>query len=186
MLTVVAEESTREELASPLDEIWRRGAQRMLAAALEAEADAYVELFTEELDQGGHRLVRKNGHAKPRTITTSSGAIEIEAPRIDDRRVDESSGEKMSFKSSIVPPWCRKSPEVTEVLPLMYLHGMSTGDFARRPSRDSSARPRACLLLPSTASPPPGRLNTSSSWSETCRRPTMSTCGSTASTRRSD
>ena len=129
MLTVVADEPTREEPSSPLDEICRRGAQRMLAAALEAEADAYVELFTAELDEDGHRLVRKNGHARPRAITTSAGAIDIEAPRVDDRRVDEETGEKMGFRSSIVPPWCRKSPEVTEVLPLLYLHGLSTGDF---------------------------------------------------------
>jgi len=129
MLTVVAQEPTRGEPHSPLDEICRRGAQRMLAAALEAEAEAYVGQFTEELDESGHRLVRKNGHAKPRTITTSAGAIEIETPRVDDRRVDEETGDKMGFKSSIVAPWCRKSPEVSEVLPLLYLHGMSTGDF---------------------------------------------------------
>jgi transposase-like protein len=129
VLRVVAKEPAREDLPSPLDEICRSGAQKMLAAALEAEVDAYVAQFAEELDDVGHRLVRKNGHARPRTITTAAGAIEIEAPRVDDRRVDEDSGEKMGFRSSIVPPWCRKSPEVTEVLPLLYLHGLSTGDF---------------------------------------------------------
>jgi putative transposase len=100
----------------------------MLAAALEAEADAYVARFTEKLDRDGHRLVRRNGHAKARTITTSAGAIEISAPRVDDRRDDDETGEKTGFRSSIVPPWCRKSPEVTEVLLLLYLHGLSTGD----------------------------------------------------------
>jgi transposase-like protein len=81
------------------------------------------------VDERGHRLVTRNGHARPRTITTVAGAIEIEAPRIRDRRVDPDSSEKRQFKSSIVPPWCRRSPKVAEVLPLLYLHGLSTGDF---------------------------------------------------------
>jgi putative transposase len=73
--------------------------------------------------------VVRNGHAEPRKITTGAGPIEIEAPRVIDERVDEATGERMRFRSSIIPPWCRKSPKVAEVLPLMYLHGMSSGDF---------------------------------------------------------
>ena len=76
------------------------------------------------------RFVVRNGHAEPRTITTAAGGIEIEAPRVDDRRIDPDTGERLRFRSAIVPPWCRKSPKVAEVLPLMYLHGMSSGDFA--------------------------------------------------------
>ncbi len=102
----------------------------MLAAALEAEVDAYVAGFADELDGQGRRLVARNGHAEPRTITTAAGGLEIEAPRVNDRRVDEATGERRGFQSAIVPPWCRKSPKVTEVLPLLYLHGMSSGDFA--------------------------------------------------------
>jgi transposase-like protein len=113
-----------------LDEVVREGARRMLAAALEAEVDDYVAAFVDERDENGRRLVTRNGHAQPRTITTAAGEIEIEAPRVDDRRVDDQTGERYGFKSLIVPPWCRKSPKVSEVLPLMYLHGMSSGDFA--------------------------------------------------------
>ena len=102
----------------------------MLIAALEAEVEAYVASLGDELDAHGHRLVVRNGHARPRTITTAAGRIEVETPRVDDRRVDEATGKKRRFKSSIIPPWCRKSPKVAEVLPLMYLHGMSSGDFA--------------------------------------------------------
>jgi putative transposase len=80
-----------------------------------------------ELDERGRRRVTRNGHARPRTITT--GAVEIEAPRVRDRGVDPATGEKQRFKSSIVPRWCRRSPKVAEVLPLLYLHGLSTGDF---------------------------------------------------------
>ena len=129
MLSVVTNGDAREDPASMLDEICRQGARQMLAVALEAEVDAYVESHASVLDDEGHRLVVRNGHAGARKVTTSAGAIEIEAPRVDDRRVDPESGNKMRFKSLIVPPWCRRSPKVTEVLPLLYLHGLSTKDF---------------------------------------------------------
>jgi transposase-like protein len=124
MLRVVTDESTRGEATSALDEICREGARRMLAAALEAEADSYIVELVGELDEAGRRLVTRNGHARPRTVTTGSGPIEIQTPRVNDRRVDPESGEKMRFKSSIVAPWARKSPKVAEVLPLLYLHGL--------------------------------------------------------------
>jgi transposase-like protein len=130
MLRVVTDESTREELASTLDDICREGARRMLAAALELEADEYIAALQHLIDETGRRLVVRNGHARSRTITTAAGAVEIRAPRVNDKRVDPDTGERMKFKSSIVPPWCRKSPKVSEVLPLLYLHGLSTGDFA--------------------------------------------------------
>jgi transposase-like protein len=83
-----------------------------------------------EVDERGRRLVVRNGHAEPRTITTAAGRVEVRAPRVNDKRVDEATGERCRFRSSILPPWARKSPKVAEVLPLMYLHGMSSGDFA--------------------------------------------------------
>jgi putative transposase len=130
MLRVVTDEPTREEPPrSVLDELVREGARRMLAVALEAEVDAYIEAHADERDECDRRLVVRNGHAEPRKITTGAGSIEIEAPRVNDKRVDEETGERMRFRSSIIPPWCRKSPKVAEVLPLMYLHGMSSGDF---------------------------------------------------------
>jgi transposase-like protein len=130
MLTVVTDENAHADMSAGLDEIVREGARRMLAVALEAEVAGYIEALAGERDEEGHRLVVRNGHAEPRTITTAAGGIEIEAPRVDDRRVDEESGHRCRFRSAIVPPWCRKSPKVAEVLPLMYLHGMSSSDFA--------------------------------------------------------
>ncbi len=130
MLRVLTDDDARAEMQAGLDEIVREGARRMLAAALEAEVDGYVAAFADERDEAGHRLVTRNGHAEPRTVTTAAGGIEIESPRVNDRRVDEVTGERQRFASVIVPPWCRKSPKVTEVLPLLYLHGMSSGDFA--------------------------------------------------------
>jgi len=129
MLRVVTDDDARAEMLAGLDEIVREGARRMLAIALEAEVDTYVASFTDHLDDQGHRVVTRNGHAEPRTITTAAGGIEIRAPRVDDKRVDPETGERHRFRSAIVAPWCRKSPKITEVLPLLYLHGMSSGDF---------------------------------------------------------
>jgi hypothetical protein len=106
-----------------LDTLAREGARRMLMAALLAEVEVYIETAAGQRDERGHRLVTRNGHARARTITTVPSAVEVEAPRVRDRRVDADTGEKKRFKSSIVPPWCRKSPKVAEVLPLLYLHG---------------------------------------------------------------
>jgi putative transposase len=129
MLKVVADEAAREDLAAGLDEIVREGARRMLAAALEDEVAAYIAAHAGERDENGRRLVVRNGHARPRQVTTVAGAIEVQAPRVNDRRMDEVSGERARFSSAILPPWCRKSPKVTEVLPLLYLHGLSGRDF---------------------------------------------------------
>jgi putative transposase len=122
MLRVVTDHEGRAEMRSALDEIVLDGARRMLAAALEAEVDAYIAELAEHLDEGGRRLVVRNGHAVARTITTAAGRVEVRAPRVNARRVDDSTGERCRFRSSILPPWCRKSPKVAEVLPLMYLH----------------------------------------------------------------
>jgi transposase-like protein len=130
MLRVVTDDDARAEMRWALDEIVLEGARRMLAVALEAEVDAYVAGLADQLDEAGHRLVVRNGHAEPRTITTAAGRMEVRAPRVDDRRVDPDTGERARFRSAILPPWARRSPKVTEVLPLMYLHGMSSGDFA--------------------------------------------------------
>lgn len=129
MLRVATDEPTGEYPPSILDEIVREGARRMLAAALEAEVDCYIEAHTDERDERGRRLVVRNGHAEGRSITTGAGPIEIQAPRVNDKRVDADTGERVRFRSSIISPWCRKSPKVAEVLPLMYLHGLSSGDF---------------------------------------------------------
>jgi len=129
MLRVVVEEESRAELALALDEICQEGARRMLATALELEVEAYISAFTSERDDRGHRLVVRNGHAEPRMIATGAGPIEVTVPRVNDKRIDEATGERRRFSSSIIAPWCRKSPKVSEVLPLMYLHGMSSGDF---------------------------------------------------------
>ena len=115
---------------SLIDEIVRDGARKMLAAALQAEVAAYVEQFADQVDEDGRRLVVRNGYHQPRTVVTSAGAVEVKAPRVNDKRTDPETGERQRFSSAILPAWARRSPQITEVLPLLYLHGLSSGDFA--------------------------------------------------------
>jgi len=119
--------------SSPLiDQIVREGARQMLAAALQAEVAAYIGQFAGVRDDDGRRMVVRNGSAEPRTVLTSAGAVEVTAPRVNDKRTDPDSGQRMRFSSAILPRWARKTPQVTEVLPLLYLHGLSSGTSCRR------------------------------------------------------
>src|SRR5436309_3734249 len=134
MLTVVSGEDSGHEggkdgSSSLIDEIVREGARRMLAEALQAEVDAYITAHAAERDENGRRLVVRNGSHQGREVLTSAGAIEVTVPRVNDRRTDAATGERRLFSSAILPPWCRKTPKITEVLPLLYLHGLSSGDF---------------------------------------------------------
>jgi len=117
-----------EGIAPALDELAREGARRMIAVALRAEADEYVERFDEEVDDHGRRLVVRNGRARERKVTVGSGTIPIKAPRVNDKRVDEQGG-RQRFSSRILPAYARRSPKVGEVIPILYLRGLSTGDF---------------------------------------------------------
>ena len=64
-----------------------------------------------------------------RDLPVAAGAVEVRAPRVNDKRLDPDTGERRRFSSAILPPWCRKTPKVAEVLPLLYLHWLSSGDF---------------------------------------------------------
>src|SRR4030088_2178617 len=124
MLSIIAsEQSEQEALKLDLDALVREGARRMLLAALKAEVDEYIADRGDHRDAAGHALIVRNGVAEPRTVTTAAGALEIQAPRVHDRR------EGRRFSSAILPPWARRSPKVTEVLPVLYLRGISTNDF---------------------------------------------------------
>jgi len=128
VLTVVPEGGSAEGGSSLIDEIVRDGARRMPAAALEAEVEAYLAEFAGERDEAGRRLVVRNGHARARQVRTAAGAVEVVAPRVNDKRTDPVTGKRRRFSSAILPPWCRRTPKIAEVLPLLYLHGLSSGD----------------------------------------------------------
>jgi transposase-like protein len=134
VLTVVpgaadADDPRRGSGGALIDDLVREGARRMLAEALQAEVEDYIARFVHERDGHGRRLVVRNGSHQSREVLTSAGAVEVTVPRVNDRRVDPNTGERVRFASAILPPWCRKTPKITEVLPLLYLHGLSSGDF---------------------------------------------------------
>src|SRR5256885_5105178 len=138
-----------DEIAVTLDELAREGARRMIAAALEAEVGEYVERFADERDEDGRRLVVRNGRARERRVTVGSGTVPVRAPRVNDKRVDED-GERQRFSSKILPAYARRSPKVNDVLPVLYLRGLSTGDF--RPALEQLLGEDAVGLSPSAIS----------------------------------
>lgn len=128
-----------------LDEIARAGARRMLMAALETEAADYVERHRDERDQEGRALVVHNGRSQGRKLTLGTGTVELRTPRVNDRRRDEQ-GQRQRFSSRILPPYMRRSPKVAELLPILYLRGLSTGDF--RPALEGLLGEEAAGLSP--------------------------------------
>ena len=122
-------ETTADEDAAPtLDELARTGARQMLMTALAVEVAQYVDAHQEARDEQGRRLVVRNGRARTRKGTCGAGTLEVSAPRVHDRRVD-AAGQPQRFTSRILPPYMRRSPKVAEVLPILYLRGLSMGDF---------------------------------------------------------
>jgi len=114
-------------------------------AALKAEAADYVERHRGERDEHGRAKVVHNGQAQARKLTLGAGTVELKAPRVNDRRRDEQ-GQRRRFSSRILPPYMRRSPKVAEVLPILYLRGLSTGDF--RPALEGLLGEDAAGLSP--------------------------------------
>ena len=112
-----------------ITDILRQGAQKMLTAAIQAEVDGYISEHAGLLDKDGHRLVVRNGYLPERMLQSGVGPVTIRQPRIDDRRVDDA-GEKMKFSSKILPPYLRRTRSIEDLLPWLYLKGISTGDFS--------------------------------------------------------
>jgi transposase-like protein len=116
-------ETLQTETKLTLDELVQRGARRMLEAALAAEVEAYIQQHQDAQDEAGLAQVVRNGKSQERTIRTGAGVLKIAAPRVNDKR----DGQK--FTSAILPPYMRRAPRLEEAIPVLYLCGLSTGDF---------------------------------------------------------
>ena len=139
-----------------LDELLRQGAQRMLQTAIEQEVSEYVDQHQASVSAGGRRLVVRNGHLPERAIQTGLGAVRVEQPRVDDRRA----GQK--FSSRILPPYLRRVPSLDALIPALYLHGVSTGDFTEA---------LAAILGPSAAGLSPANIvRLKAGWEQECQQ----------------
>ena len=116
-------------VADPLTEIARDGARRMLAAALRAEADTFVEQYAEEALPDGRQRIVRHGYGPQRSIQTGIGPLDVRRPKVRDRATDMPAEKKVRFTSSILPKWARRSKSLDALLPVLYLRGISTGDF---------------------------------------------------------
>jgi putative transposase len=130
------QESTTGSVSGPvpagedvLTGILRDGATRLLTQAIEAEVAGYIERYGAMRDAQGHRLVVRNGHLPEREIQTGIGPVKVRQPRVNDKRVDES-GRRFRFSSEILPKYLRKTRSLEELIPWLYLKGISTGDFS--------------------------------------------------------
>ena len=112
---------------SPLDDLVRAGAQKMLQAALENEVEVFLSQYQDRRDEQGNRLVVRNGRMPSRRILTGAGPLEVEQPRVRDKSPEKSA--RVHFSSSILPPYLRRSKSIDELIPWLYLKGVSTGDF---------------------------------------------------------
>lgn len=117
-----------DETRSPLDTLVREGARKMLQVALEDEVQLFLDAHAARVDEHGRRLVVRNGHLPARQIVTGAGPLDVRQPRVRDKSAEPE--ERVRFSSSILPPYLRKSKSVEELIPWLYLKGISTGDFS--------------------------------------------------------
>ncbi len=118
-----------ETIDDPLTAVLRSGARRLLAQAIEAEADAFLAAMKgERLPDGRERVVR-HGHGPERQVQTGIGPVEVQRPKLRDRAVSEAGADRIRFTSAILPRWSRRTRSLDALLPILYLRGVSMGDF---------------------------------------------------------
>ncbi len=113
----------------PISDILRNGARKLLAQALEAEIESFLSQYADFKDDQGRKRVTRNGYLPEREIQTGIGQVPVKAPRVRDRQTDNDSG-RIRFSSCILPPYLRKTKSMEELIPWLYLKGISTGDFS--------------------------------------------------------
>ncbi len=113
---------------SPLDELLREGARRMLQSAIEAEVDDFIVGHAQRADDQGRRLVVRNGSLPEREILTGAGKLVVRQPRVRDKSPD--AGDRVTFSPNVFPPYLKRTESIEELIPWLYLKGISTGDFS--------------------------------------------------------
>ena len=121
---IIALKKPGEFAADPLTELLRNGARDLIANAVEAELKELLSCYSNEVDRNGHKLIVRNGYLPEREIQTGIGAVTVKVPKIRDK-----SGRGIKFNSTLLPPYIRKTKSIEELLPWLYLKGISTGDF---------------------------------------------------------
>ena len=159
-----------------LTEILREGAQTLLVQAIEGEVADWIECHANIKDQDGHRLVVRNGRLPKRKITTGVGQIEIEQPRVHDRRP---AAEAEKFTSKFLPPYLRKTKSIEELIPWLYLKGISTNDFGEALEAILGREVPGLSATTFPASKESGRRNTATGRSVRWKESNTCTCGPT-------
>jgi putative transposase len=131
----------------PLTEVLRNGARALLAKAVEAEVADFLGQHADLKTQDGHQRVVRHGHLPEREVMTGIGPVAVRQPRVRDRQADATDPDRIRFSPSILPPYMRRSKSIETLLPILYLKGISTGDFSEAPR--CSAR-----MLPGCRHPP--------------------------------
>jgi len=118
-----------DEVDDPLTAVLRSGARRLLAQAIEAEADAFLAEMKGERLAGGRERVVRHGHSPERQVQTGIGPVEVQRVKLRDRATGEAGAERIRFTSAILPRWARRTRSLDALLPVLYLRGVSMGDF---------------------------------------------------------
>ena len=180
------EESTLKVLSFPLETpsnaleiVLRRDAQKLLMEAIEAEVAEYMEARKDQVDAEGRRLVVRNGYLPAREIQTPLGDLTIRQSRVRDRRGE---GEREVFTSKILPPYLRRTPSLEDLIPWLYLKGMSTGEFGEALQALVGADAKGLSASTITRLKGSGSTNSKNGRSGCSKVVAMSTFGPTAST----
>ena len=139
-----------------LTEILRNGARCLLAQAVEAEVADFIGKHADLKTEDGHQRVVRHGHLPEREVMTGIGPVAVRQPRVRDREVDAANPDRIRFSPSILPPYMRRSKSIETLLPILYLKGISTGDFSE--AAGGAARQGCCRVVGIRHRPAEGRL----------------------------
>ena len=118
-----------DAIDDPLTEVLRAGARELLAKAVEVEVEEFLAANAGLRTTDGHQRIVRHGHGPERQVQTGIGPVAVRRAKVRDRGVDETADERIRFSSAILPKWARRSASLDALLPILYLRGISTGDF---------------------------------------------------------